>query len=381
MKNNSPHTPVENRFCLPAFFSTTQAALSLTNSTFLHRGPLASPFLSRSSVPGIARSARYARQPHKQHQQQRSTSLQCVSGNNPNGGGNFSDESGLSRQSMNEEDNPWNDALQQLLVEALRTYYQGTPIFSEAEFNTLRDELEHLGVSQLRLSSMERLWVQASSSRAFDKHLQQEFDLSEDELVKLKDSLLVQNLVSRPRYLSESNKKALPEESRDFVGDAEQLGANDDVNERLKWFLFSEASEERFKIMLLYLPAVVMSFVTACVFTILFALLDGEMQIYITSAGRFRLGILSYVVVMLTFWFSNQVTPTMMKYLDLGQPTLVRGNCPICGSSITCLFTGAARVRDERKCSTCGATIGFNRRWMKTYLVSPPGNTVKSGPD
>lgn len=290
---------------------------------------------------------------------------------------------------MGDENSPLSDALEGLLIEALRTYYQGSPVFSEAEFNTLRDELEHLGISQLRLANMEKLWVQASSSRAFDTHIRQEFDLSEEDLGKLKRSLLVQNIVRRPKYLEQqqisTNKpqSQLPSNNNDndFVANAEQLGANDDVNERLKWFLFSDASEERFKIMLLYLPAVVMSFVTACVVTILFALLDGEMQIYITTAGRFRLGILSYIVVMLTFWFSNQVTPTMMNYLDLGQPTLIRGDCPMCGSPVSCLFTGAARVRDERKCGVCGSTVGFNRRWAKTYLVSPPGTPIQSGPD
>lgn len=145
--------------------------------------------------------------------------------------------------------------------------------------------------------------------------------------------------------------------------------------------LFSDATEERFKIMLLYLPAVVMCFVTASVFTILFALLDGEMKITVTNAGRFRLGILSYVVVALTFWFSNQVTPVMLDYLDLGQPSLVRGPCPICSASVSCLFTGAARVRDERKCPVCGATVGFNRRWCKVYLVSLPGAQSFQSPD
>lgn len=145
--------------------------------------------------------------------------------------------------------------------------------------------------------------------------------------------------------------------------------------------LFSDASEERLKIMLLYLPAVLMSFVTASVFTILFALLDGEMRITVTNAGRFRLGILSYVVVMLTVWFSNQVTPVMLDYLDLGQPTLMRGDCPICGSPVSCLFTGAVRSRDERKCRVCGSVVGFNRKWSKIYLVSPPRARKYQQPD
>lgn len=133
--------------------------------------------------------------------------------------------------------------------------------------------------------------------------------------------------------------------------------------------------------MLLYLPAVVMCFVTASVFTILFALLDGEMKITLTTAGRFRLGILSYVVVALTFYFSNQVTPVMLDYLDLGQPFLMRGACPACAASVSCLFTGNARVRDERKCAVCGAVVGFNKRWHKLYLVSAPGAQARQGPD
>lgn len=132
--------------------------------------------------------------------------------------------------------------------------------------------------------------------------------------------------------------------------------------------------------MLLYLPAVLMSFVTASVFTILFALLDGEMRITVTAAGRFRLGILSYVVVMLTVLFSNQVTPVMLDYLDLGQPTLLRGECPVCEAPVSCLFTGAARNRDERVCGLCGSTVGFNRRFSKLFLVSQPSKKYQ-GPD
>lgn len=182
---------------------------------------------------------------------------------------------------------------------------------------------------------------------------------------------------------------------------------------------FADASEERLKILLLYLPATIMAFLTASVMTILFALLDGEMRIYVSSAGRFRLGILSYVVIMLTIGFSNKITPIMLEYLDLyvcplfflcasrtlrsalssishihiltclyaynntnrGQPTLMRGDCPNCTSPVSCLFTGAARTRDERKCSVCGAQVGFNQRWSKVYLVAPPGSRDYAKPD
>lgn len=145
--------------------------------------------------------------------------------------------------------------------------------------------------------------------------------------------------------------------------------------------LFGDATEERLKIALLYLPAVLMSFVTASLLTILFALLDGEMHIQVSGAGRVRLGVLSCVVVMLTVWFSNNVTPVMLDFLDLGQPTLLRAGCPNCSSPVSCLFTGAARKRDERRCGVCGAIVGFNRKWSKVYLVAPPGDATYSNPD
>lgn len=97
-----------------------------------------------------------------------------------------------------DEQREWMAALEEIIVEALRAYYQGTPLFSDAEFNTLRDELEHLGLSQVRLYNVEKIWVQATSARDFDRRMCQEFDLSEEDLRSLKHRLLVKGAVSKP---------------------------------------------------------------------------------------------------------------------------------------------------------------------------------------
>ncbi|CAN8062875.1 unnamed protein product [Agarophyton chilense] len=269
-------------------------------------------------------------------------------------------------------------------------------MLTDSEFQTLRDELEHLGTNQLRLDRMEKVWVQATSSRDFDRRVREEFEISEEELRALKTRLLKAGIVQRPvksadvRHARNQHDEECDEEGDELhmlngatenCNDARRIDVDTRMDEKLKWLIFTDATEERFKIMLLYLPAVLMSFVTASVFTILFALLDGEMSISVSAAGRFRLGILSYLVVLMTVWFSNQVTPVMLDYLDLGQPSLLRGECPICEAPISCLFTGAARNRDERMCSMCGCTIGFNRRWSKIYLVSQPSNNKYEAPD
>lgn len=106
-----------------------------------------------------------------------------------------------------------------------------------------------------------------------------------------------------------------------------------------------------------------------------------EMRIYVSPVGRVRLGIMSYIVVACTFWFSNKVTPSTLEFLDLGKPQLMRGLCPNCQESVSCLFTGGTRVRDERKCGVCGAMVGFNKKWKKVYMVSPPGARKYSKPD
>lgn len=238
---------------------------------------------------------------------------------------------------------------------------------------------------------MEKVWVAASQERDFDRRVRGELGLSRADLEAMKGNLMD---VARRRRDDEAGKRLAaaaekpglelfaPRGARSFgVSDADVLDSDRSVNERLRWLLFGDATEERLKVVLLYLPAVLASFVTATFFTVLFALLDGEMKITVSQVGRFRLGIMSYVVVASTFWFSNKVTPASLEFLDLGKPQLMRGSCPNCHTAVSCLFTGCHRVRDERKCKSCGATVGFNSRWKKVYMVSPPGARKYSPPD
>lgn len=167
-----------------------------------------------------------------------------------------------------------------------------------------------------------------------------------------------------------------------FAVEADPVDAQAGVDERLRFLLFGEATEERFKIALLYLPAAMMSIVAGSVLSLLFFLFDGEVVVTITDSGRFRLGVLSYLVVVGTVWFTNKITPQILAYLDLGQPTLLKGACPNCSGPVSCLFTSnVTRRRDERRCPRCGATIGFNAQWSTVYLVSPPGSGNYSSPD
>jgi hypothetical protein len=302
---------------------------------------------------------------------------------------------GLPEQSGDEED--WIGALEALFEEALLSYYEGSPMFSEAEFQTLRDELEYLGSSHVRLGAMEKVWVLASQERDFDRRVRKELDLTEEDLTSLK-SKLIRSAKKRKRLsgggedarradgAARPNRPGLelfaPRPARSFgFQDADVVDSNGQMRERIRWLLFGDAFEERLKIILLYLPAVVMSFVTATFFTVLFALLDGEMHITLSSVGRVRLGIMSYIVVTLTVLVSNKLTPVTLEFLDLGKPQLMRGNCPNCNASVSCLFTGSSRVRDERKCKVCGAVVGFNSKWRKVYLVAPPGARRYSVPD
>lgn len=285
----------------------------------------------------------------------------------------------------------WAEGLEAMFEEALLSFYEGAPLFSEAEFQTLRDELEHLGASSVRLSTMEKVWVAASQERDFDRRVRNELELSRTDLDEMKGKLLT---AARKRREDSQEKRMAaaaktpglelfaPRPAKSFgVTDAEVIDSSQRVDERLRWLLFGDATEERLKIVLLYLPAVLMSFVTATFFTVLFALLDGEMRISVTQVGRVRLGIMSYVVVASTFWFSNKVTPATLEFLDLGKPQLMRGSCPNCQASVSCLFTGGMRVRDERKCEVCGAVVGFNKKWKKVYMVAPPGARKYSKPD
>lgn len=326
---------------------------------------------------------------------------------------------------------PWRGALEALFFEALLSYYEGTPMFAESEFQTLRDELEYLGSGAVRLASVEKLWVLATQERDFDRRIKEEFDLSADELEIMKEKL---KELKRPSHegrrrsagiLVKDYPKIIGGERRlkgwrdddgdvsgdltniggggngvggglfgreaekfdektksKFAADADKVEADYAVDERLKYFLFGDAVEEKFKLALLYLPAALMAVVAASVLTMLFALLDGEMVVTISSMGRIRLGILSYCVVMGTVWFTNSATPMMLSYLDLGKPVLLKAKCPNCQGPVSCLFTSCVgRVRDERKCSTCGAIVGFNSRWSKVYLVAPPHHDKFLAPD
>ncbi|GAB0495164.1 hypothetical protein MMPV_006462 [Pyropia vietnamensis] len=326
---------------------------------------------------------------------------------------------------------PWLTALESLFVAALESYYAGTPLLSDREFSTLRDELEHLGSSCVRLNSMEKMWVRAAQQRDFDRTFRAEFELTEDELRMLKTKLLEKrqrdallsaggattaaanpdvgqatpNGVRHPDDVDSSVprcetsakivhavcsavREALPSDYGPpagpvkFAVEADPVDAQAGVDERLRFLLFGEATEERFKIALLYLPAAMMSIVAGSVLSLLFFLFDGEVVVTITDSGRFRLGVLSYLVVVGTVWFTNKITPQILAYLDLGQPTLLKGACPNCSGPVSCLFTSnVARRRDERRCPRCGATIGFNAQWSTVYLVSPPGSGNYSSPD
>lgn len=137
-------------------------------------------------------------------------------------------------------------ALEGLFLEALKAYYQGTPMFSDSEFETLRDELDYLGTSHLRLDSMEKIWVQATSARDFDRRVREEFEMSEDELKKLKSKLLKSGIVKRPTAILNSPKygpvgkklPALPEEAK-VLHDAQKIELGEKVDERLKWYVFA----------------------------------------------------------------------------------------------------------------------------------------------
>jgi len=359
------------------------------------------------------------------------------SGSNSAKAGGAKEEAAATDGGGGAMETPWLSALESLFVSALESYYSGTPILSDREFSTLRDELEHLGSSCVRLNSMEKMWVRAAQQRDFDRTFRAEFELTEAELTMLKTKLLEKR--ARDSMLSaggggvatatattaaaaaaDAAGAAVPDASGDegsaappcgasakivhavcsavrealpsdavhpagplkFAVEADPVDAQAGVDERLRFLLFGEATEERFKIALLYLPAAMMAVVAGSVLSLLFFLFDGEVVVNITDSGRFRLGVLSYLVVLGTIWFTNKITPQILAYLDLGQPTLLKGACPNCAGPVSCLFTSnVTRRRDERRCPRCGATIGFNAQWSTVYLVSPPGSGNYSSPD
>jgi hypothetical protein len=304
-------------------------------------------------------------------------------------------EDGESADVFEQVDEQYAGGLEAMFEEALMSLYSDAPLFSEPEFLTLRDELEHLGASSIRLNSMEKVWIMASQERDFDRRIRKELELSEADLAQMKEKLLKSS--EKRRLMEKQNVQAKsiasssqnpglelfsPRPVRSFgLSDAEVVGAAGDAGARIRFLLFGDATEERLKIAILYLPALLLSFISVTAASLFFAYLDGEMTISISQVGRLRLGITSYVVAVLTVLASNKITPAVLEFLDLGQPRLIRGACPNCTNSVSCLFTGNTRVRDERRCSVCGAVVGFNQKYAKVYLISSPGARKYSKPD
>lgn len=142
----------------------------------------------------------------------------------------------------NEDTNEWVLALEELLLEALQTYYQGTPMFTDSEFQTLREELEHLGSAQIRLDAMEKVWVQATSSRDFDRRVRAEFEMSEDDLNALKNSLVRAGRVKRPIGKIDSRREDLSRFSlppgRKLLNDAKRIDSTEPHQQGLQWYVF-----------------------------------------------------------------------------------------------------------------------------------------------
>lgn len=288
----------------------------------------------------------------------------------------------------------WYGAIEAVFTEALISYYEIAPLYSDSEFNALREEVDHLASAQMRLGRVENVWMSATSARDFDRRMQSELDMSTAEYEALKARVIAKNphITKKKRRNKHNNiRSILPSarkalmgsfDSEDNIGgtskakDAEQIQWKES-DSRLKWFLFGDATEEKLKVAMLYFPAVLMCLVAISLLTILFANLDGEMTISVSHKGQVRLGVLTYIAIASTAYFSDRITPIVMEYLDLGQPTLLRGDCPNCTSNISCLFTGQTRTRDERKCKVCGATVGFNRKYSKVFLVDAPGSKKK----
>lgn len=151
------------------------------------------------------------------------------------GGGADGDERAGELNEMDE----WVVALEGLFLEALLSYYSGAPMFDESEFQTLREELDHLGRAQIRLGAMEKVWVQATSARDFDRRIRDEFCMSEEELGALKKKLLKSGRASPPtRPTAPGARLALPS-GKSFVKDAQRLDSGERVDERLKWYVFA----------------------------------------------------------------------------------------------------------------------------------------------
>jgi len=272
-------------------------------------------------------------------------------------------------------------ALETLFLEGLLSYYEGTPMFSEEEFHTLRDELEHLGSTSTRLHNMEVMWVQAAQQRDFDRNFQNEFELSQSEMKSLKAKLLEERKARPPlaEDLALATKRKIQQRSLVRRAAKESDAA---LDSSLRYLLFGDATLDRFKLMVLYAPAALLAGIFSSIMAISFFLFDGEVEVRISDIGRLRFFLLLAVIVYGVGWFTNFVTPRILKYLDLGHPLLLKGHCPQCGSMVSCLFTSSeTRIRDERVCGKCNALVGFNHRWRKVYLVRPSSSQTKMEPD
>ncbi|EME28357.1 uncharacterized protein Gasu_41960 [Galdieria sulphuraria] len=299
-------------------------------------------------------------------------------GDNPESRDNLSQNFERKRKLGSEEELA---ALETLFLEGLLSYYEGTPMFSEEEFHTLRDELDHLGSTSTRLHNLEVMWVQASQQRDFDRNFQNEFELSQSEMKSLKEKLLEERKARPPlaEDLALATKRKIQQRSLVRRAARESEAALDNS---LRYLLFGDATLDRFKLLVLYAPAALLAGIMSSFMAISFFLFDGEVEVRISAIGRLRFFLLLAVIVYGVGWFTNFVTPRILRYLDLGHPLLLKGHCPQCGSMVSCLFTSSeTRIRDERVCSKCNALVGFNHRWRKVYLVRPSSSQTKMEPD
>uniref|UniRef100_A0A7S1TAJ6 Uncharacterized protein n=2 Tax=Compsopogon caeruleus TaxID=31354 RepID=A0A7S1TAJ6_9RHOD len=227
--------------------------------------------------------------------------------------------------------------------------------------------MSFLGAESVRLGAMERAWVVAAQQQEFDRTFKNEFNLTDEELRRIKEAVEKVHRQSRTRTSG---------------NDAEQYSADSDPGPRLQYLLFGDAVQERLKIFLIYAPAAISSVLACSIISVLFLLFDGEVVLNITTVGRLRLGLASAVVATLTIWFTNTVTPVLLDYLDLGRPILMKGNCPNCSETTSCLFTSStSRVRAERRCRNCKSVLAFNRKWNKIYIVEHPRSRPLRRPD
>ncbi|KAI0561880.1 hypothetical protein FGB62_69g18 [Gracilaria domingensis] len=195
----------------PAFYARPQAFLPCAPWRSLPNGSRASSFTSRKSFVLRKRTASASARSARLRRRSAVTIRATTNGDSSEG------------------EDMWQQALQELFMETLRTYYQGTPMLTDSEFQTLRDELEHLGKNQLRLDRMEKV---------------EEFEMSEEELRVLKTKLLKAGVVKRPEksanlsaqreHHDEEDDARFLEGHSDKCNDARRIDADARMDERLK---------------------------------------------------------------------------------------------------------------------------------------------------